>query len=319
MGLIFDDRGNPMSPSHANKKGVRYRVLRLARSAAEPKGRLRFGRPRVGRADVEALVCNAVKQKEPSDATIADRELIKQHIERIIVRPAKSWKILLRSSEGSAGAEHRDFPVDPLRSEPSPPERDHSSAPRSGNRWIRKRETRFCGRSRGRAAGLDAILSGEAASIRRHRGRRESCRSGYVRFLMPSRVPVAAHHQPRSRDGAARSGLTVSGLARFLPAPMDRPGANARTWPRATQFAPGRSICASSPHRSDERPGTRSERLPFTCSTAAKQLAIASNRTGLVAIQPGLGRLPPRHSGAPCGHFRRLEIEAQRPGPEIGR
>ena len=25
MGLIFDDRGNPMSPSHANKKGVRYR------------------------------------------------------------------------------------------------------------------------------------------------------------------------------------------------------------------------------------------------------------------------------------------------------
>ena len=24
-GLIFDDRGNPMSPSHANKKGVRYR------------------------------------------------------------------------------------------------------------------------------------------------------------------------------------------------------------------------------------------------------------------------------------------------------
>jgi hypothetical protein len=25
VGLIFDDRGNPMSPSHANKKGVRYR------------------------------------------------------------------------------------------------------------------------------------------------------------------------------------------------------------------------------------------------------------------------------------------------------
>ena len=25
MGLMFDDRGHPMSPSHANKKGVRYR------------------------------------------------------------------------------------------------------------------------------------------------------------------------------------------------------------------------------------------------------------------------------------------------------
>jgi hypothetical protein len=27
MGLIFDDRGHPMSPSHADKKGVRYRYF----------------------------------------------------------------------------------------------------------------------------------------------------------------------------------------------------------------------------------------------------------------------------------------------------
>jgi hypothetical protein len=46
-GLIFDDRGNPMSPTHATKKGVRYRpslaersdlpALRQCRSRAHPK------------------------------------------------------------------------------------------------------------------------------------------------------------------------------------------------------------------------------------------------------------------------------------------
>jgi site-specific DNA recombinase len=38
-GLIFDDCGNPMSPSHANKKGVRYRFMYLRHScrAARPK------------------------------------------------------------------------------------------------------------------------------------------------------------------------------------------------------------------------------------------------------------------------------------------
>ena len=31
VGLIFDDRGHPMSPSHANKKGVRYRYYYMSR------------------------------------------------------------------------------------------------------------------------------------------------------------------------------------------------------------------------------------------------------------------------------------------------
>jgi hypothetical protein len=39
MGLIFDDRGNPMSPSHANKKGVQ--MLRLASHPAKPEPLLR--------------------------------------------------------------------------------------------------------------------------------------------------------------------------------------------------------------------------------------------------------------------------------------
>jgi site-specific DNA recombinase len=59
-GLIFDDRGNPMSPSHANKKGVRYRYYvsqALLQSRKTETGSI----ARVSAPDVEALVCRAVK------------------------------------------------------------------------------------------------------------------------------------------------------------------------------------------------------------------------------------------------------------------
>jgi site-specific DNA recombinase len=65
MGLIFDDRGHPMSPSHANKKGVRYRYYvshALLQSRKANAGSI----ARVSAPDVEALACNAVKQKERS-------------------------------------------------------------------------------------------------------------------------------------------------------------------------------------------------------------------------------------------------------------
>jgi hypothetical protein len=58
-GLIFDDRGNPMSPSHAKRKGVRYRydvsqaLLQNRKSEAGSIARL-------SAPDIEALVCKAV-------------------------------------------------------------------------------------------------------------------------------------------------------------------------------------------------------------------------------------------------------------------
>ena len=53
MGLIFDDRGHPMSPSHANKKGVRYRYYvshallqnRKAKRVRSPACRRPMSRP----------------------------------------------------------------------------------------------------------------------------------------------------------------------------------------------------------------------------------------------------------------------------------
>jgi hypothetical protein len=70
-GLIFDDRGNLMSPpSHANKKGVRYlyyvsqALLQSRKTEAGSIARFYIGArcrgPRLqGLRDVEALVCRA--------------------------------------------------------------------------------------------------------------------------------------------------------------------------------------------------------------------------------------------------------------------
>src|SRR5450631_3563419 len=102
IGLIFDDCGHPMSPSHANKKGVRYRYYvshALLQNRKADSGSI----ARVSAPDVEALVCNAVKKKEPSDSKIPDRELLQRHVERVIVHP-KELEITLRSSEESAEA-----------------------------------------------------------------------------------------------------------------------------------------------------------------------------------------------------------------------
>ena len=69
MGLIFDDRGHPMSPSHANKKGVRYRYY-VSHALLQNRKANAGSIARVSAPDVEALVCNAVKHKEQSDSKI---------------------------------------------------------------------------------------------------------------------------------------------------------------------------------------------------------------------------------------------------------
>jgi site-specific DNA recombinase len=65
MGLIFDDRGHPMSPSHANKKGVRYRYY-VSHALLQNRKANAGSIARASAPDVEALVCNAVKQKKQS-------------------------------------------------------------------------------------------------------------------------------------------------------------------------------------------------------------------------------------------------------------
>jgi hypothetical protein len=73
-----------MSPSHANKKGVRYRYY-VSHALLQNRKANAGSIARVSTPDVEALVYNAVTQKEQSDSKIPDRELLQRHVERVTV------------------------------------------------------------------------------------------------------------------------------------------------------------------------------------------------------------------------------------------
>jgi DNA invertase Pin-like site-specific DNA recombinase len=84
-GLIFDDRGNPMSPTHANKKGVRYRYYTshaLLQRRSEHAGSV----PRVSAPEVEALVCEALRRENSPRHQLSDKKLVGQEVEKIVIR-----------------------------------------------------------------------------------------------------------------------------------------------------------------------------------------------------------------------------------------
>jgi site-specific DNA recombinase len=91
MGRIFDDHGNRMSPSHANKLGVRYRYY-VSHAVVQGRRADSGSVTRVPGPEVEAQVIAAVRMRlQPvnggDDAVpLSDRELIERHVERVVIR-----------------------------------------------------------------------------------------------------------------------------------------------------------------------------------------------------------------------------------------
>jgi hypothetical protein len=90
-GRLFDTRGNRMSPTHANKGGVRYRYYvsqALLQRKPQPSGLI----SRVPAAEIEALVVSALckhlntcgAEERLSDN---DRDLLERHLERVTLTP----------------------------------------------------------------------------------------------------------------------------------------------------------------------------------------------------------------------------------------
>jgi site-specific DNA recombinase len=109
-GRLFDDRGNRMSPTHANKRGARYRYYvshaLLQNRRAEAGSIARLPAP-----EIESLVCDSVRRHlasmdaaEPQTA-LADRELVKRHVTRVIVKPQALEVYLIPTCKESAQAE----------------------------------------------------------------------------------------------------------------------------------------------------------------------------------------------------------------------
>ena len=79
-GRIVDDRGNPMSPSHTTKKGVRYRYY-VSSAVVQGRSHEAVAVKRLAAHEVETLVMAALRKSLPADATpdgISDADLIKR-------------------------------------------------------------------------------------------------------------------------------------------------------------------------------------------------------------------------------------------------
>jgi site-specific DNA recombinase len=97
-GRIFDDRGNRMTPSHARKRGIKYRYYlssTLLQGQAERSGSVR----RIPATEIEALVIRSVRDHLKPSAPIDDRSLVDTHVARVEVQPEQLVITALQSRD----------------------------------------------------------------------------------------------------------------------------------------------------------------------------------------------------------------------------
>jgi hypothetical protein len=103
MGLLYDDRGHRMSPSHANKKGVRYRYYvsqALLQNRKDEAGSI----VRIAAPEIESLIVAAVRHRVDDASGQANRPGATIDKNR---RP-RSYGAACRAHR-AAGATHRHY------------------------------------------------------------------------------------------------------------------------------------------------------------------------------------------------------------------
>jgi site-specific DNA recombinase len=219
MGRIFDDRGNRMTPSHAIKKGKRYRYYlssALAQGQAENAGSVR----RVPAPEIETLVTDAVRKRLNDSTVVSDRDLINSHVVRVEIQAERlAIKLVKKDSKKSERkAEKAAFYVPWKKS--TLKRRRELIAPAPSGQDVRpiRSETRValvtsiaCGRR-----WFDEIVTGNVTDVERIAAR-EKCSVRQVNmtislaFLSPTLVKAAI-------DGRLPRGI---GIARLRDAPAE--------------------------------------------------------------------------------------------------
>jgi site-specific DNA recombinase len=85
-GLIYDDRGNRMSPTYARKRGVKYRYYistALMQGAAGNAGSV----GRVPAIEIEQLVVSSLRKRFDLAASLDEPAIVKRHVARVEVQP----------------------------------------------------------------------------------------------------------------------------------------------------------------------------------------------------------------------------------------
>jgi site-specific DNA recombinase len=115
-GRIFDDRGNRMTPTHANKRGARYRYY-VSHALLQNRGEEAGSVPRVPAAEIERMVLEGIRGQfsrdtgaEP-DTPETDRDVIERWVQRVIIRP-QQIHIDLVAEQGREGTAEAADPID---------------------------------------------------------------------------------------------------------------------------------------------------------------------------------------------------------------
>jgi site-specific DNA recombinase len=126
-GRIFDDRGSRMSPTHSNKLGVRYRYY-VSHAVLQKRKADAGSVARLPAPEVETLVLDGLRRHLAATAgagpsiSMADRDLIERHVERIMVKPhaIQVWLVASNNELAQAGGEDAEC-GDENRSDPGSP------------------------------------------------------------------------------------------------------------------------------------------------------------------------------------------------------
>jgi site-specific DNA recombinase len=243
MGLLYDDRGHRMSPSHANKKGVRYRYY-VSQALLQNRKDEAGGIVRIAAPEIEGLIVAAVRHRvddasgqakpgrEPPSTKIADRDLVALHVERIVLR-ARHIDITLRAGaaepqQALADPSETDEQNRPIQGAATPivlqlPWTPTNASARKGIAWkpspkpnldAETIETLLIAIAKARAWMSD-LAEGRAASFDEI-AQRENKVERHIRYLAPLAF-VSPRIIEAIANGNAPADLTVSTLARKMP------------------------------------------------------------------------------------------------------
>jgi len=228
-GSIFDDRGNPMSPSHTNKKGIRYRYY-VSQAVLQKQKAEAGSLARVSAPDVETIVSESIRDRRASDqmspnqtfdhaagadsgALSIDRAVLAETVERVIVHRSEieiDWR--RSESETSEGATPRSQWI-PFEAHLSRKKGiAHSPSEDSLDPRARKSLLEAIAKAQ---RWIDEITAGKIESLDEIAAR-ENIVERYVR-----RLSALAFLSPRIIqaiiDGTAPADLTVTRLTQALP------------------------------------------------------------------------------------------------------
>jgi hypothetical protein len=102
-GLLLDDGGNRMTPSHANKKGVRYRYY-VSQAVLQNRKTGAGTITRVSAPEIEDLVLVSIRKHLDAGLTasseLTNRDLLAAHVKRVVLRQ-QDLEVTLRSPKGT--------------------------------------------------------------------------------------------------------------------------------------------------------------------------------------------------------------------------